>query len=125
MDNVQFDQNPFASILQSLGQGGGAPMGGGQAPQAQGGMPSDAMEGMEDNQMMKGKNPDSSQALIGATKMLQNFISDSTDSTDIATARSIIMLIARLIAKQQEKMSSQLPQDEAVMKTMGAGPQSA
>jgi len=118
MDNAQFDQNPFLSILQ---QKQAAPSG---APQgAPMGMMPDAQP--EDNQLMKGKNPDSSQALIGATKMLQNFIADSTDSTDIATARSIIMLIARLIAKQQEKMSGQLPQDEAVMKTMGAGPQSA
>ena len=120
MDNSQqFDQNPFASIMQSL-QGAGAQGGQPQGPQAPQGVPPQGMGAdMPDNQLMKGKNPDSSQALIGATKMLQQFIADSTDSTDIATARSIVMLITRLIEKQQKKMSDQLPQDQAMMSAMG------
>ncbi len=113
MDNMkQFEGNPFAGILSSLGQRQQPqPQ---QAPQSQ--MPQRPMPqngGMEDddNQLMKGKGAGTTPLLMGAIQSLQKYVTTSTDPDEIRMARSIITLISKLITRDQGKMSERLNQD--------------
>lgn len=129
----QFEGNPFEGILSAL-QGNNAQqqgMGSSMMPQQgmtqqKDGMMGGMMEGieMEDNQLMKGKNPDNSQNLVGAVRALQSFIANSTNPTEIATARSIISLLSRLMDQDQKKMTDSLGQDQEMMQA-AQPPQSA
>lgn len=117
LDSYNFKSNPFMELL---GQQSGAP-----APQGQpqGGIPQmgtnpmdesakheampgdmqqDAME--EENQFMKGKNPDKTKPLLTAIQSLENYIASSTERDEIMTARGIVSLLTRLVSKDQESM---------------------
>lgn len=112
-EQFNFQGNPF---MQSMG--GGAPQGGPQAPQSPMGEeqapdvePATAMgqgEAAEEDQLAKGQNPDKTRFLMGAVQSLEKFITETTDREDIMIARGIISAISRLIARDQETMSSML-----------------
>ncbi len=113
LDSYNFKQNPFMEMTQLAAaeapqqaegpQMGAAPSG---MPPQGGGMPGQGggMEQPED-QMMKGQNPDKTKFLIGAVNSLETYIKESEDMDEISTARGIIMLLSRLMAKDQESMA--------------------
>lgn len=112
IDMSQFDQNPFEAIV---GQGGGMGQGmpqqmppqGQPQPQQPQGQPQGAGAEMQpptpEDQFQYGKNPDSSRSIISAIQALEKYISESTDRDEIQTARGIIMLLGRLMQKDQQK----------------------
>jgi len=109
MDN-QPTENPFAGMMAAMrrsqsqqapqGAGGGMPMQG-QAPQGPEVPP-------EDNQFMRGQGAGNSQFLIGAVQQLQKYITNSTDPTEIQIARNIVMLLNKLVEKEQEAKVSEI-----------------
>lgn len=116
----QFDQNPFEAIFaQGAGQGA-EPQSGSAMPQMGGGLPpmgqadveaqeSQAMGQQPDpaeDDSQKGVNPGGTKFVLGAIQQLNNFITDATDRSDIATVRSVITLLTRLIQKDQERQSA-------------------
>lgn len=128
-DIMNMSSNPFLSLLgdsqsapQSGAQGGGMPAGlsqmmGGMSggmtagqgqtqqptqPQA-GGAPGEEME-EEESQFNKGQNPDRGKPLLTAIQALENYIVSSTERDEILTARGIISLLTKLVAKDQENM---------------------
>lgn len=58
----------------------------------------------EDNQFMKGKNPDRSRPLMSAIQQLENYVRESTNRDEILTARGVIKLLTELIARGQDSM---------------------
>lgn len=132
-------QNPFAEILSRFTQSqGGNPIANGQAgPMAQEQMAAaqqqSAMQGaaqgaefdpatgmpMEEDQTQKGVATGTSKYLIGAIGQLQQYIAQATDRDEIATARSIISLLSRLIDKDQQTEGTKLQQQP--QPGMGAG----
>jgi len=89
-------------------QGMGAGMSAEQAPQQaqQSAQSATGQEGMEEeeNQFAKGQNPDKGKPLMGAIQALENYITVSEDRDSILTARAIIGLLTKLMAKDQEEM---------------------
>jgi len=109
MDLSQFEGNPFEATLAQLGQqpqGQPQPQQPPQQPQAAPGMTGE-MEPEED-QLNPGENPDNTQNLIAALRALENYIKSSTDREEIMTARGIITLLTRLVAKDQASMSAKI-----------------
>ena len=134
LDSFDFKENPYLSLLggapsasqgmgqpsmeqgmsQAMGQGMGAEMGGGmpqQAPQQpqqpapQEGMAEESME-EEENQYVKGQNPDKGKPLMSAIQALEAYITSSEGRDEVLTARAIIGLLTKLMAKDQESMMS-------------------
>lgn len=108
----QFDTNPFESITQGIGRqqaGQGQPMtqGGQPAPQEAGQGAMQPMDPKQD-QFQRGSNPGGSKFLLGAVQQLQNYIAESTERDEIAIARSVVQLLTKLIAKEQQKFNDQL-----------------
>lgn len=96
-------QNPFMALIKKAQMQGG--------PQAQQ-MPQQPQQGMQGQQIPpsqyeRGANPGNTKFLINAVQSLENYIKDSTSRDEIATARGIITLLSRLIAKDQEDMMSE------------------
>jgi hypothetical protein len=121
--NPQFDQNPFEAIInggqgQDMGGGatggphmmpGGQPMGGDLPPMGAADAESPAEstapgEEVEDAGQ-KGVNPGGTKFVLGAIQQLNNFITDSTDRAEIATIRSVITLLTRLVQRDQERQN--------------------
>lgn len=123
MDNRQRGENPFAGILASL-QGGGQQMPQ-QPPQPMAGqqmMPGGQPMGGEDmmgeeNQLMKGKGAGNSQFLLGAVQQLQRYITNSTDPAEIQIARNVVILLNRLMEKEQKTMAGKIGEDSQMMQT--------
>lgn len=115
-------QNPFASILQRASGGSSSMAAGPSQGQAQGQeVPPQTQTPMgaqgqtnpqelppEQEQLMRGKNPSNSKFLITAIQSLENYVQGSEDKDEIATARSVISLLTRLIDRNQQSMSSGL-----------------
>lgn len=121
LDSYNFQSNPFMETV------GGSPsaaqpqpdmaMSSNNQPQknpmdesakheaAPGDMKEDAMK--EENQYMKGKNPDKGKPLLSAIQALENYITSSTERDEILTARGIISLLTKLVARDQESMMKQ------------------
>lgn len=103
-----FDTNPFEDIMKQLQSNQGAPEDGGSE---QGQMVED--DGMpETNQLVRGQNPDNSQNIMGAIQSLQKFVAESTDPNEVATIRSVIALLSRLIEQNQENLASRVGTDQ-------------
>lgn len=95
-------QNPYASFMQQSQQQPQQPdQENGQEDSAQG-------EEQPEDQLNPGQNPGSTKFLMGAINSLENYIKQSTDRDEIATSRSIIMLLGRLIQKDQQNMTNKL-----------------
>lgn len=112
-----------------MGAGGGAMQQGGQAlSQAMGGAqtagqanpmdesatheaaPGDMQQDAtseEENQFMKGKNPDKTKPLLSAIQALEGYIASATERDEIMTARGIVSLLTRLVSRDQESMMKQ------------------
>jgi len=100
------------------GQGGQAPVTGGPqegagASPASGMDPAElqrmqAMQDPKQNPLLPGANPGGSKFLVGAIQQLQGYIAEETDRDEIAIGRSIIQLLTRLIAKDQDKQNQKL-----------------
>jgi hypothetical protein len=116
MEGFNPDQNPFAEILAQLKQQGGQP----QLPTAGGADAATAPQGGQqlppnmtigpDGQPQEvpdatqpGVNPGTTKFLLGALQQLQQFIGAASDRDEIAVARSVIMLLTKLISSDQEK----------------------
>ncbi len=123
---MNFDQNPFQAIVDQGKQQ--------MMPQKQsGGMMQNMDQGQEgqqqsaltpspigktmaggnmgpapENQLNPGETGDQSKSLIGAIQSLENFIKASTDKDEIATVRSVVALLARLMYSDQQKMAGKL-----------------
>jgi hypothetical protein len=120
LNSYDFQENPFAALMGDSGQQQPQPTGGmsggmpaGQMTGRAGGMPGGQMgggeEGMEEeeNQYNKGQNPDRGKPLMSAIQALENYITQSTERDEILTARGIISLLTKLVAKDQESMMKQ------------------
>lgn len=97
-----FERNPFEGLFQQ-NQAPQQP----QDPQAQ----IQALQDQQDpkkNQLLPGANPGTSKFLLGAIQQLQGFIADSTERDEIAIGRSVIQLLTRLVAKDQQRQSEQI-----------------
>ncbi len=118
LSSYEFQGNPYSAML-----GGG--MGGAQAqpqPQAtpQGGGMQSAMQQvmaqqgggmaqqMPEDQLQAGQTGDSARELVGAINSLENFIKKTTNRDAIATARQIVLLLARLMHTDQEEQMNKL-----------------
>lgn len=99
-------QNPFASMVEGFDPA--SFMAGRQS--AQNGSQMNGEQEMEEEnpQLVAGSNPSPSRFLSGAIKQLENYLKESTDKDEVATARSVIVLLTRLISKDQERMVKQL-----------------
>lgn len=123
LSSYEFQENPYLSMIR--GGQSGAPQGGQMGGQMMGGQqPSQPGQGapqggqmmgpagkkmeMPEDQMSWGETGDSSRELVSAINSLENFIKKSTERDTIGTARSIIMLLTRLMAKDQEINTSKL-----------------
>lgn len=115
LDQFNFQGNPYLEMIQNAPQqqqSQSQPVQGQVgASQGQGmGMMQGAMMGgkkieMPEDQINMGETGDSSRELVGAISSLENFIKRSTNRDAIATARQIVLLIARLVhSDQQEQM---------------------
>lgn len=138
-DNIlgeQFNQNPFANILAQI-QSQNQPSGG-----AVGGVPSEPSGGMHQmpngqmmpnsqmpgtmggqgksppNQLRSGEDTSSSPMLLGAVQSLQKYITQEDNSDNIMIARSVIALLTKLIAKDQEEQTAKIPQDQEQLQAM-------
>lgn len=109
----KFEGNPFQGILASLGNQSAqnAPQ---QNTQLQS-KPAGNQMPEEDNQLMKGKGAGNSQFLLGAVQQIQRYITNSTDPTEIQVARNIVLLLNRLIEKEQQSMMSKIGKDSQTM----------
>ena len=112
--NFNPDANPFESILASLkeqpqGQPQGGPTQGGPTPQQmqQGGMMGKPIKTPPD-QTAYGETSGGTPFLTQAIKAMENFLKESTDTEEIAMGRSIVGMLSRLIANDQEKQMGQL-----------------
>ena len=127
------EQNPFSNILSGFGQAGVSPQADMQgSPLAQG-----MMQGGEQNQQQPQIDPKTGQPiippdqtqegiatgnskfLVSAIQSLQGFIQASSDRDEIATGRSIIALLSRLIEKDQTQEAAKLPQGNAGQPQLG------
>lgn len=95
MGGEQMSQQAPQQTQQPTGQPTGQPQAGGE------------MMEEEENQFAKGQNPDKGKPLMGAIQALENYITSSDDRDEILTARAIIGLLTKLMAKDQEKMMNQ------------------
>lgn len=118
--------NPFSDIISKFQerasqgqQPQGAPMGpqGGQMPsgphmmphgQMMGGVPTD--EEQTPNQLQRGETGDNTQNLLKAVTAVQGYIANSTNPQEIAVARSIVVLMSKLISLDQENARKALDQ---------------
>lgn len=121
--------NPFLKILQQQAQQGGMPGGGqGNSPEGLGTPPTQpggqAMATAPDSGM-PGETADSTKPLIQAMNALHGFIAQSTDKQDIAVVRSLMILLGKVIQKDQEKSMQSDQQGAApaggAMPPMGGG----
>ena len=96
-------QNPFMAMIKGMQQQR-SPQG--QSPSQPQGNPQSAMP--EEDQFQKGVNPDNTKFLVSAIQQLENYVAQSTERDEIATARGIISLLSRLIANSQKRMSQDL-----------------
>lgn len=60
------------------------------------------------DQLEPGQDPGTTRFLLSASQGLQNYIKASSDPEELRMARTIVTMIARLIQKDQETMTSQL-----------------
>jgi len=105
---------PEAMAAMGGGQPGGGPevggMGGGQqAIQKTQQIDPQTGQPIED-QTQKGTLTGTSKFLVGAIQQLQGYLQASDDRDDIATGRSVITLLTRLIDKDQQSETSKLQQ---------------
>lgn len=106
------DQNPFESLLQNLPQAGQGQDQGQQPQLGPDGQPlADATE--------PGENPGTTEPLIGALKAIQGFISSATDKDEIAVARSITLLLTKLIQSDQMKQGQYDGQNQQLAQAQG------
>lgn len=116
-------ENPFASLLASFGQGAspqdamaGGPMAQGLMQGGQGGQapteydPQTGQPIMPPDQTQPGTMTGNSKFLVQAINALQGYIQASGDRDEIATGRSIIALLSRLIEQDQTNEAAKLPQ---------------
>lgn len=97
----KFNANPFSSIIRMQGE-----------QQQEAGPQNAPNVGMqtedESNQLAKGQTGDNSQNLMRALQALHKYIADSTDPSEISMGRGIILLLSKLIEKDQQAQVSKL-----------------
>ena len=113
--------NPFVGIIAKI-QARKAQEQQAQAPVAtpapQGAQGADAPP----NQLAKGDmGGDSANYLTSALQSIQKYIGEETTPENIQIARSLAMLLTRLIDKEHQTQVQKLPQDEAMMQTAPQG----
>ena len=104
--------NPFAELMSKFQQNRQAPQ---QAP-AQPPMPPQAGgQGQEDvpNQLNPGDEGGNSSMLVGALQQMQKYISAETQPEFIQIARSISILLTKLIEKDHDTQLGKLSQDQS------------
>ncbi len=126
---MQFDQDPFAAIVNAARRpsmvGGG--MGGMMAGQPQGNMPGmQQMMGEETMPMgmqalQPGKTGDITKPLLGAISQLHGFIASATDPEDIQMVRQIVSILTNLIQRDQERSGQELADNMGAMGEMNGG----
>lgn len=115
LDQFNFQGNPYLEMIRNApqqqqsqsqpvqGQGGASQSQG--MGNIQGAMMGGKQPEMPEDQLAMGQTGDSSRELVSAISSLENFIKRSTNRDAIATARQIVLLIARLVhSDQQEQM---------------------
>lgn len=125
LEDFEQNGNPFAAIM-----GGAQPTP--QAPQEKQGGYQSIPKGMEqaammggmpmvdqEDQTMKGQGVGATKFLLGAAQQLQGYIAESTERDEIMTARSILLLLTKLINRDQEVQTQKLEQTPAQVSPMG------
>jgi len=120
LQDFDFSTNPFESIISGMGQQAAPQAGQPMSPQ---GMPAQmpqeqqaqapAPQGMyskpgmeeeepEEDQLKRGQNPSRSTYLVKAMTALEDFVTNTTDRTEIMFARGLMSAISRLMNRDQE-----------------------
>lgn len=106
----RFDSNPFEQIMGDGQEQQGMPM-----SMPRGAAPSQAPQGqqqpmqpgpngeMPDSALTEGQNPGGTKPLLVALSALHNYITAASDPSEIATVRSCMALLTRLVASDQQR----------------------
>lgn len=122
LQDFDFSTNPFESIINGMGQQA-APQGmlaqipqeqPVQAPAPQGiySKPGMEEEKPEADQLRRGQNPSRSTYLVKAMTAMEDFITNSTDRTEIMFARGLMSAISRLMNRDQEGLRAKVMSPE-------------
>ncbi len=100
-------QNPFMHIINGMQPAGGQ----GQPQQPQLPPQQNVPSGQAPkNQLQPGVDGGNTKPLLSAVQAIQTYIAGSTDATEIQIARSIVQLLVKLIARDQQSQQAQLGQ---------------
>jgi hypothetical protein len=106
-------QSPFANIIARLQER--------KAQEEQQAQPTQTSQvpGQEqdqpENQLKPGEGAGNTKFLLMALKSLNEYVVAEDDSQNISIGRSIMQLLSKLIAKEQQELTQQIPQDQGML----------